>query len=222
MSQQLSSQEPTPQYEIVKMEINGHPYYIKSKRGIPYLYDVDTHDEAGYWSSKKGQYIMFSLYNRIMKQKYGDCETKDDKEENDKIQTSDSTSNSSSQENVWSRSNSESSESNSQNETQSDSDSDDDESESESEPEPESAELSYDEETESKSEEEDEENQEQEVIVKGVTKSMNTYSLVFIFLVFFVYLTLQKEFQSIYFDFVFIILINLLNTLKVFEMLNEE
>jgi len=51
---------------IVNMEINGHPYYIKSKGNVPYLYDIDTHDEVGYWSSKKGQYVMFSLYNRIM------------------------------------------------------------------------------------------------------------------------------------------------------------
>jgi len=35
-------------------------------------------------------------------------------------------------------------------------------------------------------------------------------------------LTLQKEFQSIYFDFIFLVLVNLLNTLKVFEMLNDE
>ena len=53
-----------------KMEINGHPYYMKSKEGVSYLYDIDTHEEVGYWSSKKGQYIMFSLYNRLMKQKY--------------------------------------------------------------------------------------------------------------------------------------------------------
>ena len=58
--------------ESVRMEINGHPYYIKSKGSVPYLYDVDTNDEVGYWSSKKGQYIMFSLYNKIMKKKYED------------------------------------------------------------------------------------------------------------------------------------------------------
>ena len=56
--------------EQLRMEINGTPYYVKSKGNVPYLYDIDTHDEVGYWSSKKGQYIMFSLYNRIMKKKY--------------------------------------------------------------------------------------------------------------------------------------------------------
>ena len=56
--------------EKVKMEINGQPYYVKSKGNVPYLYDIDTHDEVGYWSSKKGGYVMFSLYNRLMKEKY--------------------------------------------------------------------------------------------------------------------------------------------------------
>jgi hypothetical protein len=80
----------------VKMEINGNPYYIKSKGNVPYLYDVDTNDEVGYWSSKKGQYVMFSLYNRMMKEKYeckreesggnvcsSDSETEDEEEEYD-------------------------------------------------------------------------------------------------------------------------------------------
>ena len=64
----LGSQQHEP--ETVNMEINGRPYYVKSKGNVPYLYDIDTHDEVGYWSSKKGQYIMFSLYNRLMKEKY--------------------------------------------------------------------------------------------------------------------------------------------------------
>ena len=50
----------------MRMEINGRPFYIKSKNNVPYIYDIDTHDEVGYWSSKKGAYVMFSLYNKLM------------------------------------------------------------------------------------------------------------------------------------------------------------
>ena len=155
--------------EQLRMEINGTPYYVKSKGNVPYLYDIDTHDEVGYWSSKKGQYIMFSLYNRIMKKKY-----ENDAEESTSC-SSDST-------------------------TETD-----------------------DSKSESSSQEEEEDSQEEEEESRVKTKSQtNTYSLMFLFLILFVYLTLQKEFQSIYFDFIFLILINLLNTLKVFEMLNDE
>jgi hypothetical protein len=35
-------------------------------------------------------------------------------------------------------------------------------------------------------------------------------------------LNLQKEFQSIYFDFIILVFINLLNMFKVFEVLNDE
>ena len=166
------------QSQSVKMEVNGRPYYIRSKGNVTYLYDIDTNDEVGYWSSKKGCYIMFSLYNRMMKQKYEGVHDA-------YSQTSGS-----------------------------DSDSDS---------------SSYDEkeelESNSSSQEEEEDQEEEggndENIHQTTAKKMNTYSLVFLFLVFFVYLTLQKEFQSIYFDFIFLILINLLNTFKVFEMLNE-
>ena len=50
-----------------RMEINGTPLYIKSsEKGIPYLYDVDTNEHLGYWCQKKGVYIMFSPYMRIV------------------------------------------------------------------------------------------------------------------------------------------------------------
>ena len=65
MHKSYSSGESSTTTDVVHMEINGHPYYTKSKGNVPYLYDIDTHDEVGYWSSKKGQYVMFSLYNRI-------------------------------------------------------------------------------------------------------------------------------------------------------------
>ena len=165
----------------VNMEINGQPYYVKSKEGVPYLYDIDTHDEVGYWSSKKGQYVMFSLYNRLMKEKY---ENQGEKRMN--CSSSDST--------------------------------------SESEP-MNSEEESSQEEEESQEEEAEEESQEEEAEEESLVETKNqtnTYSLMILFLILFVYLTLQKEFQSIYFDFIFLILINLLNTLKVFEILNDE
>ena len=167
----------------VDMEINGQPYYVKSKEGVPYLYDIDTHDEVGYWSSKKGQYVMFSLYNRLMKEKY---ENQGEKRMN--CSSSDSTS--------------ESEPMNSEEESQQD-----------------------EEEEESQQEEAEEESQEEEAEEESLVETKNqtnTYSLMILFLILFVYLTLQKEFQSIYFDFIFLILINLLNTLKVFEILNDE
>jgi hypothetical protein len=178
------------------MEINGHPYYVKSKEGVPYLYDVDTNDEVGYWSSKKGCYVMFSLYNRLMKQKYennNNNEDEDDKKNNNEFTSSDDS-------NLDSNSESEPDESSSKSEAESET------SESES----------------TTTESLESESEETRDALDRTTKQMNTYSLIFLFLVFFVYLTLQKEFQSIYFDFIFLILINLLNTLKVFEMLNEE
>jgi len=66
----MQTTPPPAQSQSVRMEINGRPYYIQSKGTVPYLYDIDTNDEVGYWSSKKGCYVMFSLYNRMMKQKY--------------------------------------------------------------------------------------------------------------------------------------------------------
>ena len=151
--------------ESVRMEINGHPYYIKSKGNVPYLYDVDTNDEVGYWSSKKGQYIMFSLYNKIMKKKYEDLGDSSASEYTDSKKT---------------QTGSESSDSGSES---SDSGS------------------------------------ESEITSEKNKNKMNNYSLVFVFLIFFVYLTLQKEFQSVYFDFIFLIFINMLHILNVFEML---
>ena len=175
--------------ETVSMEINGRPYYVKSKGDVPYLYDIDTHDEVGYWSSKKGQYVMFSLYNRLMKEKY---ENQGEKRMN--CSSSDSTS--------------ESEPMNSEEESQ----------------EEEAEEESQEEEVEEESQEEEaeEESQEEEESLVETKNQTNTYSLMILFIILFVYLTLQKEFQSIYFDFIFLILINLLNTLKVFEILNDE
>ena len=181
--------------ESVKMEINGQPYYVKSKGDVPYLYDIDTNDEVGYWSSKKGQYVMFSLYNRMMKEKYereADGRTK---------YSSDSTTESETTEKETGDSASESSSSGSESSS--------------------SGSESSSSAAESSSQEEEQEQEEEESMVETKNRT-NTYSLIFLFLILFVYLTLQKEFQSIYFDFVFLILINLLNTLKVFEMLNDE
>ena len=159
--------------ESVRMEINGHPYYIKSKGSVPYLYDVDTNDEVGYWSSKKGQYIMFSLYNKIMKKKYEDIGDSIDSSES--IKTQKGSESGSEKERAGSESSDSGSESS---------------------------------DSGSKSE-----------ITSEKTKNKMNYSFVFVFIVFFVYLTLQKEFQSIYFDFIFLILINLLHTFKFLEML---
>jgi hypothetical protein len=175
----------------VKMEINGHPYYIKSKGNVPYLYDVDTNDEVGYWSSKKGQYVMFSLYNRLMKEKY-ECKRE---ESEGSVCSSDS-------------------------ETEDDEDEEDEEDNKEYD----SSSCDEDEEDreeESSSQDEDEDEDEEESRVE-TKKQMSTFSLMFIFLILFLYLTLQKEFQSIYFDFAFLIFINLLHIFKVFEILNHE
>ena len=165
--------------ESVRMEINGHPYYIKSKGNVPYLYDVDTNDEVGYWSSKKGQYIMFSLYNKIMKKKYEDLGDSSESESTDSNKT---------------QTGSESSDSGSES---SDSGSESSDSGSES----------------------SDSGSESEITSEKNKNKMNNYSLVFVFLIFFVYLTLQKEFQSVYFDFIFLIFINMLHILNVFEML---
>lgn len=189
------------QHEIenVKMEINGQPYYMKLKGTVPYLYDIDTNDEVGYWSSKKGQYIMFSLYNRLMKEKY---ESQDERRascssRSDETMESDSSSSS-------------------QTEEESDSSCSQTEEEEEEEEEKESDSSS------SQTEEEEEEEEEQESLVNKTSNTINKHSIVILFLLFFVYLIFQKEFQSIYFDFIFLILINLLHTLKVFETLNDE
>ena len=191
-----SSSESTKQSEIVKMEINGHPYYLKSKGNVPYLYDIDTNDEVGYWSSKKGQYVMFTLYNRMIKQKYNDTDALKSnsklKEKVSEIHSEPSEESSS----LTSSSSSSSSRSSSPSSS------------------PSSSSLS------SPSSYNDEEDHATDAT--SDEKQMNTYSLIFLFIVLFVYLVLQKEFQSIYFDFIFLILINLLNTLKVFEILNDE
>ena len=177
----------------VHMEINGHPYYMKSKGNVPYLYDIDTHDEVGYWSSKKGQYVMFSLYNKLMnslkeKQHTESKGCGDDSDGQSISQTTEMDSSSNSQD---------------------DDDDDDDDSSSKSQD-------GYDLESDSESE------VNPHVTRETQKNQTNTYSLIFVFLMLFVYLTLQKEFQSIYFDFVFLVLINLLNTLKVFEIMNDE
>lgn len=193
-----SHHETTNKSEVVKMEINGHPYYVKSKGNVPYLYDIDTNDEVGYWSSKKGEYVMFTLYNRMMKQKYNNYISSD----------SDLKSNSDSDGEKWSETDSTSSGESSpasspaSSSNQSSSSCDDDNQEIE----------------EIDSSSDDEETQD---VLQKTSKKMNTYSIIFLFLILFTYLTLQKEFQSIYFDIIFLILINLLNTLKVFEILND-
>ena len=186
-----SSYESTKQSEIVKMEINGHPYYLKSKGNVPYLYDIDTNDEVGYWSSKKGQYVIFSLYNRMIKQKYNDM---NDLKSNSKLEEKMSEIHSELSEESSSLTSSSSS--------------------------PSSPSSYNDEENEEIDATSDE--KKMQIRTEKTKKQMNTYSLIFLFIVLFVYLVLQKEFQSIYFDFIFIILINLLNTLKVFEILNDE
>jgi cation transport ATPase len=174
----MSHQSPPIPAETVRMEINGTPYYIKSKGGVPYIYDIDTHDEVGYWSSKKSQYIMFSLYNKMMKMKY-------EKEETEEEETETGTE-------------------------------EKEEEESETGTEEEEEEESDSEEEESDSEEEEEEESETK------NKKSGSKSLVFVLVLAFIYLNLQKEFQSIYFDFIFLISINLLNTFKVFEMLEDD
>jgi hypothetical protein len=183
--------ESKPSTAVVHMEINGHPYYIKSKGNVPYLYDIDTHDEVGYWSSKKGQYVMFSLYNKLMnslkEKQYTESESNecddDDDGDDDDTETIETDSTSNSQE--------DDSSSNSQEGNILDSD---------SEPEANTTHVTR----------------------ESQKTRMDAYSLIFIFLILFVYLTLQKEFQSIYLDFVFLVSIYLLNTLKVFEFMNDE
>ena len=184
---------------IVNMEINGHPYYIKSKGNIPYLYDIDTHDEVGYWSSKKGQYVMFSLYNKLTSNlkenkqytKSNECDDDDGDDGDDESETTETGSKS--------HDGDDGDETDSSSKSQQDHD---------------------DEEFESDSDSESEANR--HVSRETQKTRMDTYSLIFVFLLLFVYLTLQKEFQSIYLDFVFLVLINLLNTLKVFEFMNDE
>ena len=178
----------------LRMEINGRPFYIKTKNNVPYIYDIDTHDEVGYWSSKKGSYVMFSLYNKLM---------------NDLKQKADSESDSSSSSSLDEEYSEEEGE-----------DEEDEEIEEDEEDEEEEGEEEEDEEDEGENDSEIEE--EGEVLAPTSEKQTTTYSIVMLFVVLFMYLTLQKEFQSIYFDFAFIILINLLNTSKAFEILNDE
>jgi hypothetical protein len=159
--------------DFSSMEINGTPFYVASKEGVPYIYDIDTREEVGYWSSKKGQYIMFSLYNKLMKKKYENLS--DSSESNDDSESHEE-----------------------KEESGSDSCSHEEKEESDSDSEPGS--------------------QEDIQIKKNHLNKM----FMFTFLILFIYLTLQKEFQSIYFDFIFLVFINLLNMFKVFEVLNDE
>lgn len=181
----------SPNTSPLRMEINGRPFYIKSKNNVPYIYDVDTHDEVGYWSSKKGAYVMFSLYNKLMNDlRQKKCQQGQELEQEYSTSDSDSESHNG------------------------DGDERDDETLSDS------------------SDSELEENDKQKKVASATNntdantdekKNENTnYSLIMLFLVLFVYLTIGKELQSIYFDFVFLILINLLNTMKVFEIMNDE
>ena len=203
MSRQLPTSKSS---DTLSMEINGTPYYVASKEGVPYLYDVDTREEVGYWSSKKGQYIMFSLYNKMMKKKYENLS--DSNESTDEFETiqqkseSESDSGSRTEEKEESESDSESGSRTEENE----------ESDSESEP---GSRIEEKDESDSESEP----GSQEEIQIKK--NHLNTMFM-FTFLILFVYLTLQKEFQSIYFDFIFLICINLLNTIKVFEMLDDE
>jgi hypothetical protein len=198
MHKSYNSGESSTTADVVRMEINGHPYYTKSKGNVPYLYDIDTHDEVGYWSSKKGQYVMFSLYNRMMKQKQF-TESKgcdDDDDGDDDSETTETESSSKSQDESSSKSQEDDADDDSSSKSQDEDD----------------YELESDSESEANTH-----------VTRETQKTrMDTYSLIFVFFMLFVYLTLQKEFQSIYFDFVFLILINLMNTLKVFEFMNEE
>ena len=198
--------------ENLKMEINGEPYYVKSKGNVPYLYDIDTHDEVGYWSSKKGQYIMFSLYNKLMKEKY-ESQGGETASCSSESETMGSGLDSESQEEEEGESDSEESqESGSEEESQESGSEESQESDSEESQESDSEESQ-------ESEEGKEESEEESIKTKNKT---STHSLMFLFLILFVYLILQREFQSIHFDFIFLILINLMNTLRVFEMLNDE
>jgi len=175
----MSHQSTQISSESVRMEINGHPYYIKSKDSVPYLYDVDTNDEVGYWSSKKGQYIMFSLYNKIMKKKYEESSDSSESESTDSNKTQTDSESGSEKERADSGSES------------SDSGSETSSSDSES-----------------------------EITSEKIKNKMNNYSLIFVFLIFFVYLTLQKEFQSIYFDFIFLILLHILKVFELFDVVS--
>ena len=188
----MSRQLPNSKSDTLSMEINGTPYYVASKEGVPYLYDVDTREEVGYWSSKKGQYIMFSLYNKMMKKKYENL--------------SDSSESTYEFETIQQKSESES-DSGSRTEEKEESESDSD------------SESRTEEKDESESDSDSEPGSQEEIQIKK--NHLNTMFM-FTFLILFVYLTLQKEFQSIYFDFIFLICINLLNIFKVFEMLDDE
>ena len=210
MSHQLPNSKSS---DTLYMEINGTPYYVASKEGVPYLYDIDTREEVGYWSSKKGQYIMFSLYNKMMKKKYENLN--DSNESTDEFETiqpkseSDSVSHTEEKEELDSRSDSDSgSHTEEKEESESDSNSGSESGSRKEENEESRSESESDSESESVSQEE-------------IQFKKNNTIFKFTFLILFVYLTLQKEFQSIYFDFIFLICINLLNTFKVFEILDE-
>ena len=201
MSTSSTTQPILPQSSL-RMEINGHPYYIKSKNDVPYIYDIDTNDEVGYWSSKKGAYVMFSLYNKLM----NDLKKKEE-EQRQVSDDSDST--------LYSEShNGESS--------GDESSSSSDETSSGDEPDYEKSDCESEDSCLLKPDSETSENDEQKVEINEKKGKNTNCSLIMLFLVLFVYLTLQKEIQSVYFDFVFLILLNLLNTMKVFEIMNDE
>ena len=200
----MSRQLPNSKSDTLSMEINGTPYYVASKEGVPYLYDVDTREEVGYWSSKKGQYIMFSLYNKMMKKKYENL--------------SDSSESTYEFETIQQKSESES-DSGSRTEEKEESESDSDSESRTEENEESDSESRTEEKDESESDSDSEPGSQEEIQIKK--NHLNTMFM-FTFLILFVYLTLQKEFQSIYFDFIFLICINLLNIFKVFEMLDDE
>lgn len=206
MSHQLPNSKSS---DTLSMEINGTPYYVASKECVPYLYDIDTREEVGYWSSKKGQYIMFSLYNKMMKKKYENLS--DSSESTDEFET------------IQPKSESDSGsrrEEKEESDSGSDSGSRIEESGSES-----RSRIEENEESESGSEtgsesgSESESGSQEDIQIK---KNRLNAMFMFTFLILFVYLTLQKEFQSIYFDFIFLICINLLNIFKVFEMLDDD
>ena len=187
----------------MRMEINGCPFYIKSKNNVPYIYDVDTHDEVGYWSSKKGAYVMFSLYNKLMNDLRKKKETESSAGESDSSLD-------------------EEGEGEEGEEGEEDEEDEEEEEVEEEEDEQEEGEEG-DEEEGDEEEEECEESKTNADVVDSIQEKLTTnYSIVMLFVILFIYLILQKELQSIYFDFVFIILINLLNTLKTFEILNDE
>jgi len=188
--------QPSSTQPILRMEINGRPYYIKSKNDVPYIYDIDTHDEVGYWSSKKGAYVMFSLYNKLMN------DLRQKKEEQGSFSSSDSSKDDDYHDEL---SDSDKDSSTTSPSHSSDSKSETTETDPETDPETDEEKVKANSET-----------------TLNANNKITNYSLVMLFLIFFLYLTLQKEVRSIYFDLVFLILISSLNIAKVFEIQNND